>query len=201
MAFMIDEALLPATLTSAPMTDEAFAAFCGEHPDLFFEMTAEGEIIVMPPNYSVTGFQGARICRQLEAWSEQDARGVAGDASSGFVLPNGARRSPGACWISHARIAELAEEERLRYLHLCPDFVIELKSKTDRMRVLREKMREWTGNGARLAWLIDTEAKAVEIYRPGREPERVENPAVLRGEGPVEGFVLDLSRIWDPLAR
>jgi hypothetical protein len=108
MAFVIDDAFLPATLSAQPMTDEEFAAFCAEHPDLFFEMTAEGEIIVMPPTYSSTGVRNTKINRQLDVWAEKDDRGVTCDSSSGFVLPNGARRSPDASWTLRTRIEQLA---------------------------------------------------------------------------------------------
>src|ERR1039458_10146740 len=98
MAFLIDDAFLPATLTAHLMTDEEFAGFCAEHPDLFWERAAEGEIIVMPPTYSVTGARNADISGQLRTWARNDGRGLACDSSTGFVLPNGARRSPDAAW-------------------------------------------------------------------------------------------------------
>ncbi|HEY3742632.1 MAG TPA: Uma2 family endonuclease [Bryobacteraceae bacterium] len=199
MAFLIDEAFLPATLTARPMTDQEFAAFCAEHPDLFFEMTAEGELIVMPPTYTLTGIRNTKILRQLEAWSEQDGRGVASGSSDGFVLPNGARRSPDAAWTSKENIQRLSSENLEGYWHLCPDFIIELKSKTDRLRVLREKMNEWIANGAQLAWLIDPETKTVEIFRPGRDVEVVTGADSVKGEGPVEGFTLELRSVWDPI--
>jgi Uma2 family endonuclease len=199
MAFLIDEAFLPATLTARPMTDQEFAAFCAEHPDLFFEMTAEGELIVMPPTYTLTGIRNTKILRQLEAWSEQDGRGVASGSSDGFVLPNGARRSPDAAWTSKENIQRLSSENLEGYWHLCPDFIIELKSKTDRLRVLREKMNEWIANGAQLAWLIDPETKTVEIFRPGRDVEVVTGADSVKGEGPVEWFTLELRSVWDPI--
>src|SRR5580698_6287147 len=112
MAFVIDDAFLPATLTAHPMTDEEFAAFCAEHPDLFFEMTAEGELIVMPPTYSYTGARNNWISSQLGIWSRSDGRGIATDSSTGFVLPNGARRSPDAAWTLKSRIAQLDPASR-----------------------------------------------------------------------------------------
>src|ERR1017187_8578282 len=107
MAFVIDEAFLPATLTSPPMTDEEFANFCSEHPDLFFEMTADGSVIIMPPNYSLTSARNQEIGAQLQNWATLDGSGIATDASGGFVLPNGARRSPDAAWTSKAHLREL----------------------------------------------------------------------------------------------
>jgi Uma2 family endonuclease len=199
MAFVIDDAFLPATLTAHPMTDEEFAAFCAEHPDLFFEMTAEGEIIVMPPTYSLTGARNTKIDRQLDVWAEKDGRGIACDSSTGFVLPNGARRSPDASWTLKSRIAQLDPASREKYWHLCPDFVIELQSTSDRPRLVREKMKEWVANGAQLGWLIDPDRRSVSIYRPGCGVETLADIDAIAGEGPVAGFVLDLSLIWNPL--
>jgi len=199
MAFVIEDAFLPATLTAHPMTDEEFAGFCADHPDLFFEMTAEGEIIVMPPTYSLTGARNAGISGQLYAWAERDGRGIACDSSTGFKLPNGARRSPDAAWILKSRIAQLDPANREKYWRLCPDFVIELKSSTDRPRLLREKMREYLANGAQLGWLIDPEQRSVAIYRPEGQVETRTGLDSIAGEGPVAGFVLDLSFVWNPL--
>jgi len=204
MAFTIDEAFLPATLTAPPMNDEQFAEFCSEHPDLFFEMTAEGEIVVMPPAFSLTGARNSEICRQLTNWARQDGRGVANDSSTGYVLPNGARRSPDASWTHKTSIRQLAPENREGYWRLCPAFVIELRSQSDRLRVLREKMQEWIANGAELAWLADPQTRTVEVYRPNREPEILAEPesgvSSVVGEGAIEGFTLDLRTVWDPLA-
>ncbi len=199
MAFVIDDAFLPATLTAPPMTDEEFAAFCAEHPDLSFEMTAEGEIIVMPPTYSLTGARNAEISGQLRTWARSDGRGIACDSSTGFVLPNGARRSPDASWTLKSRIEQLDPASRERYWHLCPDFVIELQSTTDRPRILKDKMREWSANGAQLGWLIDPAQRSVAIYRTGGAVEVHANLDSITGEGPVAGFVLDLSFVWNPL--
>ena len=199
MAFVIDDAFLPATLTAHPMTDEEFAGFCAEHPDLRFEMTAEGEIIVMPPTYSLTGARNSRISRQLDVWADQDGRGIACDSSTGFVLPNGARRSPDAAWTLRSRIEQLDPASRERYWRLCPDFVIELQSSTDRPRVLRDKMQEWLANGAQLGWLIDPDQRSVAIYRPDGEVETRIGVDSITGEGPVAGFILDLSSVWNPL--
>lgn len=199
MAFVIEDAFLPATLTAEPMTDEEFAEFCAEHPDLFFEMTGEGELIVMPPTYSLTGARNAEISRQLGTWARQDSRGIATDSSTGFRLPNGARRSPDAAWTLKSRIAQLDPANREKYWRLCPDFVIELKSSTDRPRLLREKMLEYVANGAQLGWLIDPDNRSVAIYRPDVQVEARTGIDSIAGEGPVDGFVLDLSFVWNPL--
>jgi Uma2 family endonuclease len=199
MAFTIDDTMLPARLTSHPMTDEEFAELCAEHPDLFLEMTAEGELIVMPATHTLTGARNIEILAQLRDWARQDSRGIGTDSSAGFVLPNGARRSPDAAWTAKARILQLTKKSQETFWHLAPDFVIELKSDTDRLPVVREKMREWIANGSQLGWLINPDDRSVEIYRPDREPELRTGVESIEGEGPVEGFVLDLRPVWDPL--
>jgi Uma2 family endonuclease len=200
MPLVIEESWLPATLTAPPMNDDEFAAFVSEHPDYFIEMTAEGELIIMPPNFTLTGIRNLEICRQLGNWSIEDCRGTASDASTGFVLPNGARRSPDAAWTQNSRINELDADSLDRYWHICPDFVIELRSPSDRLRVLRAKMIEWIDNGAQLAWLIDPERRAVEIFRPNSEPETLIDARSVGGDGLLAGFTLNLGRIWEPPA-
>src|ERR1035438_5886364 len=139
MAFTIDEAFLPAILTGKPMTDEQFAEFCSEHPDLFFEMSAEGELIVMPPKYTLMAYRHRAILTQLDRWAQLDGRGGVADAAGGFVLPNGSRRAPDAAWTLASRVRALDPKTLERYWHLCPDFVIEVRSQTDRWRALRER--------------------------------------------------------------
>jgi Uma2 family endonuclease len=200
MQLTIDEAYLPVKLTAPPMSDEEFAEFCALYPDHFIEMTAEGEIVIMPPNYSLTGSQSGEIVAQLRNWASGDRHGIVTDASAGFRLPDAALLAPDAAWTLKSRILELSASQVRGFWHLCPDFVIELRSHTDRPRVSRAKMQEWIDNGAQLAWLIDPEREAVEIYRPGREPETRIGIRSIAGEGPVEGFTLDLRRVWNPLA-
>jgi Uma2 family endonuclease len=200
MLFLVDD-YLPAVLTAGPKTDEEFAALCSEHPDLFFEMTAEGQLIVMPPAYTLTGYRHSAILEQLKQWARRDGRGGVADAASGFVLSNGARRSPDVSWTLHSRIKQLDPKMRERYWHLCPDFIVKVRSQTDRLRTLREKMEEWIANGAQLGWLIDPERRAVEIYRPNREPEILTDVESVKGESPIAGFVLDLRPVWDPLGQ
>ncbi len=200
MTFAIDDALLPATLTAHLMTDEEFMAFCGEHPDLNFEMSAEGELIVMAPTHTNTGACNFEVAGQLRVWAKKDRRGIGCDSSTGFVLPNGARRSPDVSWTLKTRIAQLSPSKRKSFWHLCPDFVIEVRSDSDRLKPLRAKMAEYLAQGAQLGWLIDQENRSVEIYRPNGEVEKRSVADTLAGEGPVAGFVLDLTSVWDPLA-
>ena len=200
MAFLIDEAFLPATLTAPPMSDEEFAAFCAEHPDLHFEMTAEGELIVMPPTHSDTGACNFEAAGELRAWARKDRRGIGCDSSTGFVLPNGARRSPDASWTLKSRVEQLGARKRKSFWHLCPDFVIEVKSESDRLKPLERKMAEYLSQGAQLGWLIDPQNRSVTIYRPNGEVETRTGLNQVEGEGPVAGFVLDLTYVWDPFA-
>lgn len=200
MGILVNEAFLPAILTVPPMSDDEFADFCAEHTDLHLEMTADGQLIVSPPNHSFTGARNSEIDWQLRTWAKKDRRGIVGDSSTGFVLPNGARRSPDASWTLRSRVEQLSAESRNSYWRLCPDFVIELKSHSDRLPTLRLKMEEYLANGASLGWIIDPESRSVEIYRPGRPPEIRIAPINIEAEAPLTGFILDLKEIWDPLA-
>lgn len=199
MAFAIDQEHLPAILTSRPMTDAEFAALCAEHPDLSFEVTAEGELIAMPARFSIPSLRNAEIGAQLRNWAKGDRRGVVSESSGGFVLPDGARRSPDAAWILKSRVKQLDPDRLEGFWHLCPDFVIELRSPSDRPKPIREKMQEWIENGSTLAWLIEPAERTVTVFRPGRDPEKLTGIDTISGEGPVEGFVLDLKDVWDPL--
>ena len=179
-----------------PMTDEEFIAFCQQYEDCMVECTAEGEIIIMPPNFSRTGEQNSEIGFQLRMWAKKDGHGRVYDSSAGFRLPNGARRSADASWIRKDRVAALPRKQQEGFYHLCPDFVIELRSATDRINRLKAKMEEYIANGAELGWLIDPKERAVWIYRAGCAAECVVNPEHISGEGPVAGFVLELADVW-----
>jgi Uma2 family endonuclease len=198
MILEIDEAFLPATLTAPPMTDDEFVEFCAQYPDYFIEVSAEGDILIMPPSDFLTSAQIMKIAQQLANWSDSNRQGWVTESSGGFVLPNGARRAPDVAWFSGNMPGLPDRKKRPRFPRFAPDFVIELRSPDDRLSRLRPKMREWVENGAKLAWLVDPERRVVEIYRPNREPESVINVESVAGEGPVEGFVLDLRPVWDP---
>jgi len=200
MTFAIDDAFLPATLTAHLMTDAEFESLCAEHPELNFEMTAEGELIVMAPTHSDSGASNSEVAFQLTQWAKQDRRGIVCDSSTGFVLPNGARRSPDASWTLKTRVAQLGPQKNNSFWHLCPDFVIEIRSHSDRLKPLQAKMSEDLTQGEQLGWLIDSETHSVEVYRPNREVEKHTNINTLTGEGPIAGFVLDLTSVWNPLA-
>jgi Uma2 family endonuclease len=198
MSLVIDEVFLPATLTAPPMTDEEFVDFCAQYPDYFIEVSAEGDILIMPPSDFLTSEQIGEIFGQLRDWSRANNRGRMSESSGGFVLPNGARRAPDVAWVAPGKPGLPDRKRRPRFPRFAPDFVVELRSPDDRLSRLRPKMREWVENGAALAWLIVPERRAVEVYRPGCEPETLVDAESVAGEGPVEGFVLDLRRVWSP---
>lgn len=193
------ESMAPVILSPqrGPMTDDEFVAFCENYPDCLIECTADGEVLIMPPTKPRTGKRNGRLVMRLGIWAEQDKRGEFADSSSGFRLPNGARRSPDASWTRNDRVAALPPELRDGFYGICPDFVIELRSDSDRITKLKNKMQEYMNNGAQLGWLIDPFEHQVWIYRPNQTPECLDHPASVTGEGPVAGFTLDLAGIID----
>jgi len=175
---------------------EGFRRLCGANPELRLERTARGVIEAMPPAFGGTGARNAGLTAQVVVWSWKDGTGTAFDSSAGFTLPNGAVRSPDASWIRNERWDALTNEQREeQYSPICPDFVVELRSHSDRMKKLRMKMREYIAQGARLGWLLDPIRGTAEIYRSGRRVERLVKPATLSGEDVLPGFVLDLKGI------
>ena len=178
------------------VTHEQFQQIAAVNRDLRLERTATGELIVMPPTGSETGNRNLDISGQLWLWNRQTKLGIAFDSSSGFKLPNGADRSPDASWVKLERWQTLTPKEQEGFAPLCPDFVVELRSKSDNMEPLREKMREYIANGARLGWLIDRKNQKVETYRQNQDVEILDHPRTLSGGDVLPGFVLDLTDIW-----
>lgn len=181
---------------SIELTDEQFFQLCQANPEVRFERTAQGELIIMPPTGSGTGSRNFNLNTQLGIWTEQDGTGIGFGSSTGFKLPNGADRSPDAAWIERSRWDALSFEEQERFAPIAPDFVVELKSRTDNWQTLQARMQEYIDNGVRLGWLIDPIARIVEIYRSGQAVERLEAPETLSGENVLPGFVLNLQRIF-----
>ncbi|MGF1492039.1 MAG: Uma2 family endonuclease [Microcoleaceae cyanobacterium] len=182
---------------SLQVTPEQFATLAAVNRDLKLERTATGELIVNPPTGGESGKRNLSISGQLNNWFEaNDTLGEAFDSSTGFELPNGANRSPDASWLQKERWKALTQEQREGFIPLCPDFVVELRSKTDSLTVLRAKMQEYMENGTQLGWLIDPKNKRVEIHRSGQAVEVLEHPMSLSGEGILPGFTLTLKRIW-----
>jgi Uma2 family endonuclease len=179
------------------ISHEQFVQLAWVNQNLQLERTATGELIVMPPTGSDTGNKNADILGQLWLWNRQTQLGQIFDSSSGFHLPNGADRSPDVSWISQDRWDTLTPEEKSGFAPLCPDFVLELRSKHDSLESLQQKMQEYQENGAKLGWLIDRTRKKVEIYRPKKSVEVQNSPNSLSGEDILPGFTLDLSEIWN----
>ena len=179
-----------------PITSEQFYQLCVANRDLRLERTAKGDLIIMPPTGGETSKQNSDINFELNLWNRQSKLGITFDSSGGFTLPNGADYAPDAAWIPLAKWDSLTPEQRTKFLPLSPDFVIELRSPSDSLKLLQNKMQEYIDNGSRLGWLINPKNRQVEIYRQGIEKEILENPTTVSGEDVLPGFILNLSLIW-----
>ncbi|WP_041238040.1 Uma2 family endonuclease [Gloeothece citriformis] len=178
------------------LTDDQFYEICQTNQDLRFERTASGDLIIMSPTGGESGQKEADIITDLNNWNRQKKLGVVFSSSTGFKLPKGGDRSPDAAWISLERWQSLSTTERKKFPPICPDFLIELRSQTDDLEKLREKMQEYLDNGLRLGWLIDPQNRAVEIYRLGQVVELLSSPSTVSGEDILPDFVLDLTSIF-----
>ncbi len=178
------------------LSDEQYFQLCQANRDLRFERTATGELIIMPPTGGETGNRNGRISQQLFNWADVDATGIAFDSSTGFRLPNSAFRSPDTAWIKLERWDTLTSSQKQKFIPLCPDFVIELLSPSDRTSVIQDKMLEYLANGTQLGWLINRKSQQVEIYRANTELEIIASPITLSGEAVLPGFILNLEPIW-----
>ncbi|MGK7926162.1 MAG: Uma2 family endonuclease [Spirulina sp.] len=182
---------------SLKISHEDFVKLALNNRELRLERTAAGELIVNPPTGGETGRKNFKLSGQLASWCEANSQlGEGFDSSTGFTLPNGADRSPDASWVSREKWEALTVKQRESFLPICPDFAIELRSKSDTLVSLQGKMQEYLDNGMSLGWLIDPKSRRVEIYRSQREVERLDNPSRLSGENVLPGFVLDLRKIW-----
>jgi len=190
----------PFILHFAPLLDkisnEDFFAFCQANPDWRIERTREGDLIIMPPTGGDTGKRNFNLIVEFGNWAKRDGTGVSFDSSTVFSLPDGARRSPDLAWVKLTRWQALTDDERRGFPPLCPDFVVELRSHSDGLRALQEKMQEYIDNGAQLGWLIDPMEKKVYVYRPDAEVECFDHPANISGEPLLAGFTLDLAEVW-----
>ena len=181
------------------MTDAEFLRFCQGNRDLNIERNAQREIIITPPTYTNTGFVNVRIASQLDGWAQKNQSGIAFDSSTGFTLPDGAVRSPDASWMTLEKWQQLSEDEKESFAPVCPDFVLELKSKTDRLADLQEKMESYLANGARLGWLLVLEEEIVYIYQPQQAVrQHTDFSTPLSGDPVLPGFELDFSKLKLP---
>jgi Uma2 family endonuclease len=185
---------LPATLTAPGLSEADFLALAEEFSDCFLEYTADGTVLIMPPTDPETGARVNLVTYRLTGWNETHKRGIVIGPDAGFFFKDGSRRSPDAAWFDAERWRK-SKRPGTRFPRFAPEFIIEVRSPEQRARPLREKMEEYVANGVQLGWLIDPIAHSVEIYRPACEPEVLDNPTTVSGEGPVAGFVLDLNGI------
>jgi len=179
-------------LNTVNLSDEQFYRLCLANPDRQLELSATGELIIMPPVGGRSGNREAGLIARVWAWNDATQLGYVFSSSTIFRLPNGGQRSPDVAWVKRAKWDALTPEQQEKFPPLCPDFVIELRSRTDSLPVLQEKMNEYLNSGLQLGWLIDPQNQQVEIYRPNRAAEIVPFPAQLSGDPTLPGFTLDI---------
>lgn len=189
----------PETIYAAPWVvlrlTESFDEVVANNPELRIEQTADGEIVVMSPTGGERGMINSDVSGELWLWSRQTG-GKSFDSSTVFRLPNGALRGPDAAWISDHRWATLTIDEQRTYPPIAPDFVVEIRSRTDRLSDLKDKMSEYMSVGVRLGWLIDPIRRQVHVYQPRQEPLVLDDPESVSGGDVLPGFVLPLKRIF-----
>lgn len=175
------------------LTDDEFYDFCQENDAVQLERNAHGEILIMSPTGGITGKRNKNVLYELETWNRQHQLGETFDSSTGFKLPNGATRSPDACWIEQSRWDSLSTEQQKKFPPLCPDFVVELVSESDSLPAVQQKMEEWVENGVRLGWLFQPTTEAVFIYRATGPVARLQGyQQTISGEDVLPGFRFDL---------
>ncbi|NCQ85789.1 MAG: Uma2 family endonuclease [Microcystis aeruginosa W13-18] len=179
-------------LKTTNLSDEQFYQLCCANDDWRLEQTAQGELIIMPPIGAISGNRESELNADLVIWNRQTQLGKVFSSSTIFTLPNGAKRSPDVAWIANERWYALPLEEQEKFARICPDFVIELRLRTDPLKYLQEKMQEYRENGVKLGWLIDPASQKVEIYRPNQSVEIIALPTTLSGEEILPGFTLEL---------
>lgn len=196
--FFLRSVTLPVILRPPrPLRDDELLEFCAANDSLRIERSPAGELIVMTPAGGKTGNQEGYIFRELDFWVEHKQHGIAFNSNTGFSLPDGSVRSPDAAWLSTEKWSSLTPEEQGKFIPFCPEFVVELRSPSDSLTELEEKMSDWMANGAQLAWLIDPFRKLAMIYRSAQEPETLLHPEFLNGEGPIASFTLKMQRLWE----
>jgi Uma2 family endonuclease len=187
---------LTLNVQSLSLTDKQFEKLCMDNPDLRIELTSRGELLVMPPAGLKTGWRNSMLTRRLAEWTEKDGSGLSFDSSTLFTLPDGSKRSPDCSWIRRERVQKLSKKEQKGFALIAPDFVLELRSPSDRWAYLEEKMLDYLDNGVRLALLIDPIAKRVFIYRPEQPVQTLDNPREVSCEPELPGFILNVQEIW-----
>jgi len=182
---------------SMRLDNHQFYDFCRANRDLRIERTETGDHEIMAPTGGETGWRNSRLNALLTIWADQDGNGVVFDSSTGFVLSNGAIRSPDASWVRKSRLTSLTKKQKQGFLPLCPDFVIELRSPSDSLPNLQAKMREYIENGASLGWLIDPDERRVYVFMPDKVMSALDNPEYLLGDDLLKGFKLRMEAFWE----
>ena len=196
----VKEQVVPSKLVlnveNVGLTEEQFFQLCSDNRDLFMELTARKELIIMPPAGFLSGWRENILCYHLTDWALENGTGIVNGPSAGYKLPDSAIRGPDASWVRRDRIAAFSKEELEKFRHLCPDFVAEVMSPSNTLTELQDKMAEYVSNGAQLGWLIDPFETRVYIYRPGHPVECLENPTRISGDPVLPGFVFNIAEIW-----
>lgn len=180
------------------LDDDQLFEFCVRNRELRVERTPEGDLILMSPAGGKSANLNLKCATQLAIWAQQDGTGEAFDSSGGFLLPNGAMRSPDSAWVERSRLKELTPRQRQRFLPLSPTFVLELRSPSDALAALQTKMEEYRSNGVRLGWLLDPQEERVHVYHANDEVQVLDRPTEVGADPVLPGFALDLQGIWDP---
>ena len=178
------------------LNDDQFYQLCQNHREIKFERTAQGELVIMTPVGGEGGNLEAELIGDLVFWNRRTQLGKVFSSSTGFKLPNGANRSPDAAWMEMGRWNQLTPEQQQKFPPICPDFVIELRSQSDALEPLQQKMQEYIDNGLRLGWLINPQDRQVEIYRINQPKQVLQNPMQIDGEDVLPGFVFNLFLLW-----
>ena len=175
---------------------DQFDRLCESNPDVKFERTPTGELVIMPPTGGETGKKNAELITDFVLWNRQTQLGVVFDSSTCFRLPNGGDRSPDISWVRKTRWDALTPEEQQKFVPLCPDFVLELRSPSDRLPPIQSKMQEYLDSGVQLGWLLNPQDKQVELYRPKHPVEILKAPSSLSGGSVLPGFIIDVNWVW-----
>ena len=178
------------------MNADSFFDFCQLNSHLRIERNSLGKLIIMSPAGSETGNRNFKLIQQLANWTDKDSTGIGFDSSAGFILPGGATRSPDASWIKLTRWNSISDAQKAKFAPIAPDFVVELRSPSDSLQMLKDKMQEYMDNGVSLGWLIDRPNRQVYIYTPGKNVQCLDNPLTVSGGSLLPGFSLDLTKIW-----
>jgi Uma2 family endonuclease len=182
-------------VSSVRLTDEQYYELCVANPDLRLELSATGELTIMPPTGWESGERNSDLNFQLFSWNRETKLGRVFDSSTGLILANGAKLSADVAWVERSRMDALNPDPK-KFLPFAPDFIIELRSASDNLTKLQQKMQVYQDNGVRLGWLINPQDREIEIYRQGHDKEILKSPMSLSGDDVLPGFSLDLKSIW-----